>query len=56
MLNGGKDSAPDGYAFFGLNRANRRYENMSPSDSYLDDRFREVLPARTDEFVPIIEH
>ena len=33
--------------------ANRRYENIIPSDSYLDTRFQEVLRTRADEFAPI---
>jgi len=34
-------------------KANLRYENMIPSDSYLRARFKEVLHARADEFSPI---
>lgn len=33
--------------------ANRRYEEMIPSDSYLDLRFQEVLRLRGDQFAPI---
>jgi hypothetical protein len=33
--------------------ANRRYQEMIPSDSYLVLRFQEVLRLRPDEFAPI---